>query len=939
MNYRTYDGSFNNLNNTTWGAANSHLIFSGTHLGYANLIDQPTGANRPNPRRVSNSIFAQDAPIFDTQKHSDFVWVFGQFIDHEFGLTPDGDEPMNIPVPQGDPLFDPFNTGQAFIPMVRNLFDPATGTNTQNPRRHVNTITAYIDGSAVYGSDDFYANWLRSFQGGKLKVSAGNLPPFNTFNGEYDAPVDPSAPHVENPVGLTERVFICGDPRAAENPVLLAMHTLFVREHNRLCDELADKNPTWNDEQLYQHARKLVGGLIQSITYDEWLPTVGVDVPAYQGYNPNLEAQVFNVFTAAAFRVGHTLLNGQLLRISKEGEDMPEGHMLLRDAFFNPYPVMDMGIEPFFQGMGVQMMQAFDHQVMDDVRNFLFGPPGAGGLDLVSINIQRGRERGLKDFNTVRHEFGLPRYTFFQQINDNQQVYAKLIGLYGDVNNIDPWVGMMTEKAAPGSIFGPTLNRVLSVQFARLRDGDRFYYENDPVLSDEEKAWIKNTTLNHVIMKNTNMKLMQDNVFDAMDYNEICEHMTANISGLIFTEAGVPVPDVIVNVLNTTGPMQTLTAEAGDFAFLAVPACDVTMVGMERDDDLTNGVSTADLIRLQQHILGLVRLDSPYKMIAADVNRSGTITVLDQIQMRRVILGQSTAFPNNFSWRFVDAHYEFQTDEPQGEDFTEIVTVEDVLSLDMDLKFIAVKVGDVTGDADPDGLQPDDIDNRSMMVFKLQDMALEAGQTYDIPVTVDRFSHIQGYQFGLDYEADELSFVGIKPGTLPALDEDNFGVFPEDGQLTTSWVKPLSASIDADEPLFYLSFRALKPIRLSQALSLSEAKLKAEAYTAGSDYLRATLAFEQANTEGMDKAFALYQNHPNPFKSETVIPFRMAEEGWARLTLTDVNGKVLLVREGDFAAGDNQWQLSREQLPANGLFFYTVETDNDSATQRMIAVE
>ncbi|MDV7399903.1 peroxidase family protein, partial [Arthrospira platensis SPKY1] len=117
---------------------------------------------------------------------------------------------------------------------------------------------------------------------------AGNLPPYNTYSGERDGPIDPNAPHMDNPVGLTQKLFVCGDPRANENPVLLSMHILFVREHNRLCEELAQQHPDWNDEQLYQHARKLVSGLIQSVHYDEWLPTVGVNLPPYQGYNPNV---------------------------------------------------------------------------------------------------------------------------------------------------------------------------------------------------------------------------------------------------------------------------------------------------------------------------------------------------------------------------------------------------------------------------------------------------------------------------------------------------------------------------------------------------------------------------------------------------------------------------------------------------------------------------
>jgi hypothetical protein len=936
--YRTYDGSFNNLQNPDWGQAHTNLRISG--VGYNNLIDEPAGPDRPNPRRVSNSIFAQDSPLADPLALSDFTWVYGQFLDHDIGLTPDGSEPIEVAVPQGDPMFDPFNTGNMSIPMVRNVFDPSTGTTTSNPRRHPNEITAYIDGSGVYGSDELRANWLRTFEGGKLKVSAGNLPPFNTFNGEYDAPVDPNAPFFDNPVGATEKLFVCGDPRAIENPVLLAFHALFVREHNRLCDELATEHPDWSDEQLYQHARKLVGGLIQSITYDEWLPTMGIDLPDYEGYDPTVNAQLFNVFTAAAFRVGHTLLNGQLMRVDEDGNEIPEGHMLLRDAFFNPYPVMELGLEPFFRGMGVQMQQTFDSKVVDDVRNFLFGPPGSGGLDLVSINIQRGRERGLPDYNTIRANFGLNRLNFFQQVNSDPDVYIKLIGLYGDINDVDPWVGMLAEERMPNSLFGQTINRILTVQFTNLRDGDRFYYENDPGLSEDEKAWIKNTTMHDVLMLNTGIKLMQDEVFKAMPYDEICDNMTSDIFGNVLTPEGEAVSQVQVNVINEDGPMQLLTSPQGEFYFIDVPACDVNMVGMERDNDVPNGVSTADLIRLQQHILGVLPFDSPYQFIAGDVDRSGNISVLDMINIRKVVLGITDFFPNNFSWRFVDAKFDFQTDNPLTEDFPEIITVDDVLSQDMALEFIGVKVGDLTGDADPDPLTEDEptVDNRSTLTFQLQNMELQAGQAYDIPVYAPQSEDMAGFQFGLNFNKQLLSYEGMKPGSLVDMTAENFGHFAEEGQLTTSYVKPAGSTIDNKQPLFYLTFKAQGTVELSRALSMSEQKLQAEAYDDQFNVSDINFAFQQTQAAA-GEAFALYQNTPNPFRDETMIEFFMPETSWARLTVSDINGRILFTQESDFSAGRNQWQLTREQIPASGILYYTVETANDKATQRMIVIE
>jgi len=209
---------------------------------------------------------------------------------------------------------------------------------------------------------------------------------------------------------------------------------------------------------------------------------MGVPLAPYTGYNQAINPQVFNVFSAAAYRMGHTLLNGTIRRMDNDGNVIPQGNLSLRDAFFNPYVVQETGgIEPFLQGMGTQVQQSFDAKVIDHVRNFLFGMPGLGGLDLAAININRGRERGLSDFNEIRAAFGLSQYSFFQQINPSAAIFTRLLTLYGNIDDIDPWVGMLAEDRVPGSLFGETVQAIMVEQFRNLRDGDRFFYLNDPV--------------------------------------------------------------------------------------------------------------------------------------------------------------------------------------------------------------------------------------------------------------------------------------------------------------------------------------------------------------------------------------------------------------------------------------------------------------------------
>lgn len=353
--YRQIDGSMNNPVNPDWGAAHTPLLrLSGN--GYTDSISSPAGQDRPNARYLSNLIFNQPELTPDPMTLSDFTWVFGQFMDHDMGLTENNTEPINIDVPIGDPDFDPLGFGTVRIPLNRNKFMEGTGTSPENPRLHPNEITCFIDGSAVYGSDDARAAWLRSFEGGKMKVSTGNLLPYNTIDGELGSEIDPDAPHMGDDVGFLTYLFVAGDVRANENPLLASFHTLFVREHNRQCDLLAQAHPDWNDEQLYQHARKIVGGLIQSVVYDEWLPTMGVDVPEYTGYNQTVHPQLSNTFTAAAFRLGHTLLNSNIRRVDATGNVIPEGNLSLRDAFFNVSAVSEVGgLDPYFAGMAQQL--------------------------------------------------------------------------------------------------------------------------------------------------------------------------------------------------------------------------------------------------------------------------------------------------------------------------------------------------------------------------------------------------------------------------------------------------------------------------------------------------------------------------------------------------------------------------------------------------------
>ncbi len=521
---RSYDGYGNNIsNNKEWGSANTPLLREIASVGYTDGMGEmdPT---LPQARVVSNTIFNQSnsEDFFAKDSLSDYVWAFGQFLDHDISLVSSGDEPIALGVPSDDPIFN------GPIPTTRDQFIDGTGTEAGNPRQFSNNISAYIDGSNVYGSDKERADWLRTFEGGKLKTSDGDLLPWNTVDHtNYNSNVDSNAPHMESPEGFSNKLFVAGDVRANENLILLSIHTLFVREHNRICEALALAHPTWNDEQIYQHARRTVIALIQKITYYEWLPSIGIrlgqEMPAYQGYNEDINAGIFNIFSAAAFRMGHTLIGNTIVRVNNDGSIYTDGHIPIQFAFFNPQELLTTvnGVDVYFKGMATHVQQEMDCKVVSGLRNFLFAPQGSTGFDLASLNIFRGRDRGLPAYNNIRTDMGLPRIDNFLSLTGDAEEAEQLESIYGDIDRVEAWVGLLAENKMPDAMIGELLMDILVKQFKNLRDGDRFYFENDVNLSSLEKEQILNTHFQDVIMRNTGISLMQKNVFKAMPHEEI----------------------------------------------------------------------------------------------------------------------------------------------------------------------------------------------------------------------------------------------------------------------------------------------------------------------------------------------------------------------------------------------------------------------------------
>jgi hypothetical protein len=436
-------------------------------------------------------------------------WQWGQFLAHDTDLTTAAvpPEPLPIAVPRGDPLFDPDSAGTKTIDFVRSIYDPDTGTEERNPRQQLNLITSFIDASNVYGSDAARANALRLNDGtGKLKSTEGGLYlPYNTVG-------------LANAGGSSrEDLYLAGDVRANEQIGLTAMHTLFVREHNRLCDEIAraQTDPPLSGDEIYQRARKRVGAYMQVITYNEFLPVLlGPDaLSRYSGYRPEVNPSIANEFSTAAYRFGHSMLSPMILRVDEEGN---QTYVPLANAFFNPTLLKENGgIDSILRGLAGQMAQEVDTRLVDGVRNFLFGPPGAGGFDLASLNIQRVRDHGLSSYIRTRNELGLPEVKRFSDITSDRGVRKALKEAYGRVHNVDLWTGGLAEDHVMGALLGETFRAILIDQFTRLRRGDRFWYQNDRYFTSDNDlmAEVESTTLADIIRRNTSIGAeLQDNV-------------------------------------------------------------------------------------------------------------------------------------------------------------------------------------------------------------------------------------------------------------------------------------------------------------------------------------------------------------------------------------------------------------------------------------------
>ncbi len=433
-------------------------------------------------------------------------------------------------------------------------------------------------------------------------------------------------------------------------------------------------------------------------------------------------------------------------------------------------------------------------------------------------------------------------------------------------------------------------------------------------------------------------------VIIVQDNQDVCPNSATNptgrITGLLTTEKGDETEFSDVQMFVSQVMKKEMTTHSdGKYMFgdLGFGATTEYVVKPTRNDDPLNGVTTADIVKIQRHILGIETLNSPYKMIAADVNTSNTITAADVSEIRKLILGINSKFTKAGveSWTFVPKAYVFPLPlvSPWGAPREAIIPMPSADKHNED--FIAIKMGDVTNSATAHDVSHTTVRHNDQLHFEIQDGTVKAGQVYEVKFKSSNFNDIAGYQFTLKFDQDALFYEGLEAGSLN-IDESNFGMsFLKEGMITTSWNSEKGLSFNENEVLFTLKFRVAKDASISQLLAINSNVTKAEAYNSKLDEKGVDLGVRTNNGIVETGVFELYQNAPNPFDKETVISFSLPAASPALLTIYDVTGKVVRVYEINGVKGINSITIHKDDIETSGLLYYQLDASDHTATKRM----
>ncbi|XP_076155894.1 thyroid peroxidase [Alosa pseudoharengus] len=580
--YRSIDGVCNNRNNPLWGAANT-VLARWLPAEYEDGKSQPKGWNAgrdyggfqlPPVREVSNRIMqgSPGVPVLEDEDYSQMLVDWGQYMDHDISFTPQSSSRAAFPsgldclstcananpcfpieIPPNDQLFTrksclPFFRSSPACPSTAETSGPHRDLQQMLQRQQTNVITSFLDASTVYGHSPALQGLLRdrASSAGMLAVNhwfadAGGRPFLPSV-----APDTPSACFQEHCAGGggggvcgasdgagRERVecFLAGDSRVNEVLPLTALHTLWVREHNRVAATLKALNPQWSAETTYQESRKIIGALHQIITMRDYVPKIigqkAFDryVGPYRGYNDSVNPSVSNVFATAAFRFGHATIPTTLRRLNESFQDHPLYPSLpLHRTFFSPWRIVRQGgLDPVIRGLLAQPAAKVtrDHLMSQELTERLVVLTVPETLDLAALNLQRGRDHALPGYNEWRSFCGFDRAStpadLGRVINDGRLV-EKIMELYGNPDNIDVWLGGLLEEPLPGARTGPLFACLIGKQMKALGQGDRFWWESPGVFTQKQREELMKHSLPRVICDNSGIEVAPPDAFRLARY-------------------------------------------------------------------------------------------------------------------------------------------------------------------------------------------------------------------------------------------------------------------------------------------------------------------------------------------------------------------------------------------------------------------------------------
>ncbi|KAM9377184.1 dual oxidase 1 [Pholidichthys leucotaenia] len=526
-----FDGWYNSLGNPRRGAVGSRLVRL-VPAHYQDGVYQPVqGPLLPNPRRLSRLLTQGPSGLPSARNHTVLGLFFGYHVAFEiFDSRAPGCPPefMNIPVPGGDPVFDPTTSGKVLLPFQRGPWDKESGQSPSNPRTQVNLVTTWIDGSSIYGPSTSWSDSLRSFSGGLLNSGSEWNMPHQGGGRLIWSTADPST----GEHGL-QGLYELGNAWANENMFTAAEGIIWFRYHNYVASRLQEDHPEWSDEELFQNARKTVVATFQNIALYEWLPALFKDrkLPPYPGYQKFVDPGISPEFQAAAIRFGVTMVPpGVFMRnrtchfrdvINTDGSTSPA--LRLCNSFWKRQSVnlkKSQDVDELLMGMASQVAEREDNIVVEDLRDYMYGPLRFTRTDLVALTIQRGRDFGLPSYTEIRRALDLPTLTKFEDINPelshtNPQLLQDVAQLYdGDISKLELFPGGLLESLdGPGLVF----STIIMDQFERIRNGDRFWFENkqNGLFTDEEIQTIRNLTYHDILVAVTSAEApdIQNSVF------------------------------------------------------------------------------------------------------------------------------------------------------------------------------------------------------------------------------------------------------------------------------------------------------------------------------------------------------------------------------------------------------------------------------------------